>query len=59
MPENDGEKQGYREAMDRMTDELVRAGNTPERARQEAQEAALRADRRSRGLDNPRRERRE
>jgi len=40
-----GEKPGFREARDRMTRQLVEAGNRPDYAHRKATEAARRVDR--------------
>jgi hypothetical protein len=46
MPDpTSGEKRGYREAMDRMTSQLVSTGTAPDKAREIAREQAVRADR--------------
>lgn len=46
MPEpTNGEKRGYREAMDRMTKQLVSSGTSPDKAREIARQQAVRADR--------------
>jgi len=50
-----GEKPGYRRGMDHMTGKLIEAGMPREKARKQARESAIRADRRSRGQGNPRR----
>lgn len=42
---NGGERQDYRDGMDRMTAQLVEAGNPPQRARELARAAAIRHDR--------------
>lgn len=47
MPQG-GEKPGYREAMDRMTKQMVDAGASPEKARQVVQQQAIKADREGR-----------
>jgi soluble cytochrome b562 len=40
-----GERQDYRDGMDRMTGQLVEAGNSPQKAREIARAAAIRHDR--------------
>jgi len=43
-----GEKPGYRQAMERLTERLVNSGVPVDKARKEAQDAAQRADRKER-----------
>jgi len=43
-----GEKPGYRQAMERMTQRLVNSGVPADKARKTAQDAAQRADRKER-----------
>jgi pyrroline-5-carboxylate reductase len=43
-----GEKPGYRQAMERMTERLVKSGVPADKARKTAQDAAQRADRKER-----------
>lgn len=43
-----GEKPGYRQAMERLTERLVNSGVPADKARKEAQDAAVRADRKER-----------
>lgn len=45
-PESSGERQGAREAIERMTEKLVRAGNSHEFSVNKARESAIRHDRR-------------
>jgi hypothetical protein len=43
-----GEKPGYRQAMERLTERLVNSGVPADKARKTAQDAAQRADRKER-----------
>lgn len=52
-----GEKPRFREGMERMTKHLIDHGMDPDKARKQARDSAIRADRRSRGQPvNPRRQ---